>query len=214
MKRWRWQRQRVCRSRRCGGFPERLPEIEYPTGFVRRKVGLHGDINRRVGKFFLGEVLSGETVGASGSVRCRWLGSMRGKSTTRKPSATQTARDAGRRHSWTALVALRAPTAAQKQLTGRLALPPINTPKLLPISLGVHRVGRLLRQGASEGGALGGAWTVKGNRPLRRLAGSCAPKGQNPRKRARLRRRGGGSSAIAVIVSARTGGHHYVRMST
>ena len=63
MKRWRWQRQRVCRSRRCGGFPKRLPEIEYPVGFLRRKVDLHGNTNWRVGKFFLGEVLSGETVG-------------------------------------------------------------------------------------------------------------------------------------------------------
>ena len=44
-------------------FPERLPEMEYPAGFVRRRVHPHGDINWRVGKFFLGEVLAGETVG-------------------------------------------------------------------------------------------------------------------------------------------------------
>ena len=44
-------------------FPERLPEIEYPASFVRRRVQRHGNINWRFGRVFLGEVLAGETVG-------------------------------------------------------------------------------------------------------------------------------------------------------
>lgn len=44
-------------------FPGRLPEMEYPAGFAMRIVQQHGDVNWRFGRFFLGEVLSGETVG-------------------------------------------------------------------------------------------------------------------------------------------------------
>ena len=44
-------------------FLERLPEIEYPASFVRRRVQRHGNINWRFGRVFLGEVLAGETVG-------------------------------------------------------------------------------------------------------------------------------------------------------
>ena len=120
MKCWRWHRQRVCTSRRCGGFPKRLPEIEYPVGFLRRKVDLHGNISWRFGWVFLGEALAGETVGVE-EVEDGWrvwfgplpLARLDARQVNDpKPSTTQTARDAGRRHSWTALVALRAPTAA------------------------------------------------------------------------------------------------------
>jgi putative transposase len=44
-------------------FPERLPEMEYPASYLRRQVELHGNINWRFGRVFLGEVLAGETVG-------------------------------------------------------------------------------------------------------------------------------------------------------
>jgi hypothetical protein len=44
-------------------FPERLPEIEYPAGFARRRVELHGDVSWRMGDLFVGEALAGETVG-------------------------------------------------------------------------------------------------------------------------------------------------------
>lgn len=44
-------------------FPSRLPEMEYPAGLALRIVQQHGDVHWRYGRFFLGEVLSGETVG-------------------------------------------------------------------------------------------------------------------------------------------------------
>ena len=44
-------------------FPERLPEMEYPADFARRRVQSHGDIEWRMGPLFLGEALAGETVG-------------------------------------------------------------------------------------------------------------------------------------------------------
>ena len=44
-------------------FPERLPEMEYPADFARRRVQSHGDIEWRMGDFFVGEALAGETVG-------------------------------------------------------------------------------------------------------------------------------------------------------
>lgn len=44
-------------------FPGRLPEMEYPAGYALRVVEQHGDVSWRFGRFFLGEVLSGETVG-------------------------------------------------------------------------------------------------------------------------------------------------------
>jgi putative transposase len=44
-------------------FPERLPAMEYPAGFARRRVQQHGDIEWRMGRLFLGEALAGETVG-------------------------------------------------------------------------------------------------------------------------------------------------------
>ncbi len=79
------------------------------------------------------------------SVHCRWLGWMRGKSTIQKPNAITVAEAAGRRHSWTALVALRAPAAVQQQLPGRPALPLYQPLKLLPMWLGnsvTHVLGR------------------------------------------------------------------------
>ena len=64
-------------------FPSRLPEMEYPAGFAMRIVQQHGDVNWRFGRFFLGEVLSGETVGFEevqdgwrvwfGPLRLAWL---------------------------------------------------------------------------------------------------------------------------------------------
>ena len=44
-------------------FPSRLLEMEYPAGFALRIVQQHGDVHWRFGCFFLGEALSGETVG-------------------------------------------------------------------------------------------------------------------------------------------------------
>jgi hypothetical protein len=44
-------------------FPERLPELEYPAGFARRRVEMHGAISWRHNRVFLGEALAGETVG-------------------------------------------------------------------------------------------------------------------------------------------------------
>lgn len=44
-------------------FPERLPEIEYPVGFARRRVEEHGGISWMHERVFLGEALAGETVG-------------------------------------------------------------------------------------------------------------------------------------------------------
>lgn len=44
-------------------FPERLPEIEYPAGFALRRVEQHGGISWMHERVFLGEALSGETVG-------------------------------------------------------------------------------------------------------------------------------------------------------
>jgi transposase InsO family protein len=44
-------------------FPEKLPELEYPAGFAQRRVELHGAINWRHERVFLGETLAGETVG-------------------------------------------------------------------------------------------------------------------------------------------------------
>ena len=44
-------------------FPERLPELEYPSGFVRRRVAAHGDISWLFERVLLGEALAGETVG-------------------------------------------------------------------------------------------------------------------------------------------------------
>ncbi|MBI1352695.1 MAG: transposase, partial [Acidobacteria bacterium] len=44
-------------------FPEKLPEMEYPAGFVRRNVEPHGDVSWQCGRMFLGEALAGETVG-------------------------------------------------------------------------------------------------------------------------------------------------------
>jgi transposase InsO family protein len=44
-------------------FPERLPEIEYPAGFARRRVEQHGAISWRHERVFLGEALAGQTVG-------------------------------------------------------------------------------------------------------------------------------------------------------
>ena len=44
-------------------FPERLPEIEYPAGFAPRRVEVHGAIDWRFGRLFLGEALAGQTVG-------------------------------------------------------------------------------------------------------------------------------------------------------
>lgn len=64
-------------------FPERLPELEYPTEFVRRRVQPHGDIYWKRGGLFLGEALAGETVGVEevddgwyvwfGPLRLAWL---------------------------------------------------------------------------------------------------------------------------------------------
>jgi transposase InsO family protein len=44
-------------------YPERLPEIEYPAGFARRRVQISGAVHWRLGRFFLGEALENETVG-------------------------------------------------------------------------------------------------------------------------------------------------------
>jgi transposase InsO family protein len=44
-------------------FPERLPEMEYPAGFTRRRVQPHGDVHWLMGDFFVGEALASETVG-------------------------------------------------------------------------------------------------------------------------------------------------------
>ena len=44
-------------------YPTQLPEIEYPAGYLQRKVGQRGDIYWRGARIFLSEVLHGETLG-------------------------------------------------------------------------------------------------------------------------------------------------------
>jgi hypothetical protein len=44
-------------------FPGRLPQMEYPADFARRRVQLKGAIEWRRGRLFLGEALEGETGG-------------------------------------------------------------------------------------------------------------------------------------------------------
>ena len=44
-------------------YPARLPEMEYPDGYERRRVYEHGDIHWSNQAIFLSEVLAGETVG-------------------------------------------------------------------------------------------------------------------------------------------------------
>jgi len=50
-------------------YPARLPELEYPAGFALRRVEAHGDVNFRNRRFFLSEVLAGETVGLEETAR-------------------------------------------------------------------------------------------------------------------------------------------------
>lgn len=44
-------------------FPFRLPEIEYPSDMLLRKVRTHGEISWKGEKLFLSETLAGETIG-------------------------------------------------------------------------------------------------------------------------------------------------------
>ena len=44
-------------------YPSRLPEIEYPSSFLRRKVGQRGEIYWRGARIFVSEVLHGELLG-------------------------------------------------------------------------------------------------------------------------------------------------------
>ena len=44
-------------------YPSRLPEIEYPASFLRRKVGQRGEIYWRGARIFVSEVLHGELLG-------------------------------------------------------------------------------------------------------------------------------------------------------
>ena len=44
-------------------YPARLPAVEYPTAYERRKVGKIGEIYWRGNRLFVSEVLTGEQVG-------------------------------------------------------------------------------------------------------------------------------------------------------
>lgn len=53
-------------------FPERLPEVEYPSSFVVRRVRSNGYIKWKGGQVFVGEVLIGEPVGLIQADGDRW----------------------------------------------------------------------------------------------------------------------------------------------
>jgi putative transposase len=53
-------------------FPERLPEVEYPSSFTVRRVRGNGCINWLPGTVYIGSVLKGELVGLVQSAEDRW----------------------------------------------------------------------------------------------------------------------------------------------